>query len=130
MCWITLAKGVTSPSRQTLLTANIIDIIEETLYSQGTFHATQVIAFQRGIPRRRSDQEIRLGSERLLNVPVELQQLKYAPDCGTRAQPHFHEDVNMVNYKPDETMAKTANTKDVAWLLVRHYSSPQQAVPA
>ena len=26
-------------------------------------------------------------------------------------------------------MAKTANTKDVAWLLFMHYSSPQQPVP-
>ena len=44
--------------------ADNIDIIEETLDGQGTFHATQVISFQRGIPRGRSDQELRLGSER------------------------------------------------------------------
>ena len=61
---------------------------------------------------------------------MELQQLKCAPECGTRDQPHFHEDVYMANYKPDATMAKRANTKDVSWLLVRHYSSPQQPVPA
>ena len=61
---------------------------------------------------------------------MELQQLKCAPGWGTRAQPHFHEDVNMANYKPDATMAKTANTKYVAWLIARHYSSPQQTIPA
>ena len=42
----------------------------------------------------------------LVRVPVELQQLKCAPDYGTRAQPHFHKYVNMANYKPGATIKK------------------------
>lgn len=110
--------------------ADNIDIIEETLDGRGTFHATQMIAFQRGAPLNRIQKELHMGQERSLKVPAELQQLTQAPKYTSRAQPQFAEDVKLESYKPDPIIVKKANTKDLSWLLVRHFSEQYQKVPS
>ena len=110
--------------------ADNIDIIEETLDGQENFHSALVIGFQRGIPRRRLDQELRLRSEGSLKVPLELQQLKCVPDSGTRAQPHFHKDVIMANYKPDATMVKNSKHQRCCMSSSQALQQSQQSVPA
>ena len=52
--------------------ADNIDIIQETLDGKATFHATQMVAFQRGEPTGRSEQQLPLGKGGLLKIPEEL----------------------------------------------------------
>ena len=52
--------------------ADNIDIIEETLDGKGTFHATQMVAFQRGEPTGRSEQQLPLGKGGSFKIPEEL----------------------------------------------------------
>ena len=54
------------------LAADKIDIIEETLDGKGTFHATQMVAFQRGEPTSQSEQQVPLGKGGFLKTPEEL----------------------------------------------------------
>jgi hypothetical protein len=65
---------------------NIDDIIEETLDGKGTFHATQLVAFQRGATTGQHAQVLPLGRKSTLNIPVESQQLKHAPEVIARPQ--------------------------------------------
>ena len=44
-------------------------------------------------------------------VPIELQQLTCALECGARAQPWFVVAVKMESYKPDPNMMKRATPK-------------------
>ena len=84
--------------------ADNIDIIEETLDGRGTFHATQMIAFQRGAPLNRIQKELHMGQERSLKVPAELQQLTQAPKYTSHAQPQFAEDVKLESYKQIQSL--------------------------
>ena len=52
--------------------ADNIDIIEETLDGKGTFHATQMVAFQRGEPTGQSEQQLPLGKGGSYKIPEVL----------------------------------------------------------
>ena len=111
--------------------ADNIDIIEETLDSKGTFHATQMVAFQRGEPTGQSEQQLPLGKGGSLKIPEELKkQLNHAPETIARPIPRFVVDVDLESYEPNPILNTTANIKDVCWLLTRHCRIPDQSVLA
>lgn len=94
-------------SRFLQFAADNIDIIKDALDGKGTFHATQMVAFQRG----KADQggQLPLGKESSLQIPVELQQLHNAPEVIGRPQPRFPLDVDLESYKPDPVLILTSD---------------------
>lgn len=59
-----------------------IDILEETIDGRGTFHGTQLVAFQRG-PSKIIDSEVVLGrSSALHDIPHDLFKVDPVPDIG------------------------------------------------
>ena len=110
--------------------ADNIDIIQETFDSKGTFHATQMVAFNRGEPTGQGGQQLPLGKGGFLKIPEELQQLNDATEAIAPPIPRFAVDVDLESYEPDPILITTANIKDVCWLLTRYYRTHNQSVPA
>ncbi len=67
--------------------ADNIDINEETLDGSGTFHATQMVAFQRGPPRV-EDTVLPISNTRVItSVPKEFDHRASAPVCSKKNSP-------------------------------------------
>ena len=109
--------------------ADNIDIIEETLDGMGTFHATQMVAYQRG-RHKPTLKELVLGKAKSRNVPPEFHRLEQVPHLPSREDPSFTENIDEAIYTPDPQVANKATAKDVSWILIRIYGSESNAVPA
>lgn len=76
--------------------ADNIDLIEETLDGKGTFHATQMIAIQRGSNTgERVNDELPIGQTKSLAVPEELHELKTVPASVARPAPVFQKEIDL-----------------------------------
>ena len=97
------------PNHYFQFSADNIDIIEETLDGQGTFHATQTAAFQGGKSQETCIPPIALGKERSLTVPDTLHQLTAAPWIASRPAPAFAPgSIDIAWYDADATLDRNA----------------------
>ena len=110
--------------------ADNIDIIEETLDGMGTFHATQMVVYQRGLPQRQQQDVLPLGKSKSLKVPPELQQLENLTRRPSREDPKFTATLNETMFTPDDQVCDEASAKDMAWILSRIHGSNSDNVPA
>ena len=64
------------PERFVQFAADNLDILEETLDGKGTFHVTQMAAFQRGPPNKERVDTVTMSRNRSLkNIPPEYHEL-------------------------------------------------------
>ncbi len=112
--------------------ADNIDIIEETLDGRGTFHATQMVAFQRAVANTEEAtnvEEVKLCPEKSLKSSVDLHALIQAPHSDVRPTPVFEEQAQVEDLNP-ESPCEIAKVKDLAWLLARMRDSSGTGVPS
>lgn len=109
--------------------ADNIDIIEETLDGMGTFHATQMVMYQRGQAQQRH-KELPLGKAKSMRVPPELHQLEHVTHIPSREDPKFQGTLDKTLFTPDETVSDKASAQDMSWILTRIHGSDSDAVPA
>jgi hypothetical protein len=64
-----------------------VDINEATLDGKGTFHATQVAACQRGLPKTNLLEGIKFSNTGTLHIPVAMNDIIQAPNRGTTEGP-------------------------------------------
>lgn len=110
--------------------ADNIDIIEETLDGMGTFHATQMVVYQRGIPQYQQQEILPLGKSRSLKVPPELHRLERVTRQPSREDPKFTASLNETMFTPDDQVSDEASARDMAWILSRIHGSNSDDVPA
>ena len=110
--------------------ADNIDLIEETFDGMGTFHATQMVVYQRGSSRKQKEisHQAMPNHSRFhqsfisLNVTV--------PRLPAREDPRFDEDVTENMFIPDHLLTDEAFAKDVSLILSRMYGFEINAVSA
>ena len=110
--------------------ADNIDILEETLDGKDTFHATQMVVFQRSQQESENTCEIPIGKEKSITVPAELNELLDAPKITGRSCPKYNDPVQPQWFEPDKSVDQKADLKDVSWLLARNSSPDSQKIPA
>ncbi len=112
-------------SRFVQFAADNIDIAEETVDGKGTFHATQMAAFQRGPPAKLEQPRPIDGSDRTLGgLPHELNALdKSHYSTNKRAKRAvFAEEILTDYFKQSPCMPKSIPLDiDLAWILNRLY---------
>ena len=109
--------------------ADNIDILEETLDGKDTFHATQMVVFQRTQNEREGTAEIPIGKDKSTAVPPELNELLEAPKVSGRPTPKYDSPVQSQWFTPDRDLDNGADYKDISWLLARNLSSDSQKSP-
>ena len=110
--------------------ADNIDILEETLDGKDTFHATQMVVFQRSQQESENTCEIPIGKEKSITVPAELNELLDAPKITGRPCPKYNDPVQPQWFEPDKSVDQKADLEDVSWLLARNSSPDSQKIPA
>jgi len=100
--------------------ADNIDLVKETLDGMGTFHATQMVVYQR-VSSQKQKKDLPLGKAKSLKVPPELHQLECVLRLPAREDPRFDEDVTEDMFIPDYLLTDEAFAKDVSWILSRVY---------
>ena len=111
--------------------ADNIDIIEETLDGMGTFHATQMVVYQRGtIQHHHQDEELPVGKSKSLKIYSDLHQLEKVIRHPYHEEPKFTEKLSMNMFTPDERMSDEAAAQDMAWILCRIHGSHSECIPA
>ena len=108
--------------------ADNIDILEETLDGKDTFHATQMVVFQRSQQESENTCEIPIGKEKSITVPAELNELLDAPKITGRPCPKYNDPVQPQWFEPDKSVDQKADFKDVSWLLARNSSPDSQKI--
>ncbi len=105
--------------------ADNIDIIEETIDGKGTFHATQIAAFQRGPAEEVHQPKPLDGSDRnLQGMSQEMNKLVESHyNTGKRAaRAIFPEDIIIDHFKKSSTVPQAVPLViDLAWLVNRMY---------
>jgi hypothetical protein len=114
------------------IAADNIDILEETLDGKQTFHATQMVAFQRGPPPDVPIQTVLgIGQKRVLrNIPSELSTIGVSNYFkSSKCCPEFIEQDELLQYNED--IAKSPRLLDLTWLLSRFQGkgNGNQSVP-
>ena len=100
------------------------DIIEETLDGKGTFHATQMVAFQKGTTREVT-LDLSICKEKRLDVPDFFSQAY----SSVKSRPIFANLVNINWYNVDETLHNEAAIKGIAWVATRLSNPNEQKIP-
>ena len=73
------------PGRFVQFSADNFDLMEETLDGKGTFHVTQMVAFQRGPKQEIGDTNSIIGRNKSLqNIPVEFHEILQSTMPGQR----------------------------------------------
>ena len=116
------------PNKFFQFSADNIDIIEETLDGKGTFHATQMVAFQRGTTRKVT-LDLSIGKEKRLDVPDFFHTLTAPPQVPVKSRPIFANPVNINWYNVDEALHNEAAIKDIAWVATRLSNPNEQRIP-
>ena len=110
--------------------ADNIDILEETLDGKDTFHATQMVVFQRTQYETTDSCKIPIGKDKSITVPSELNELLDAPKITGRPSPKFDHPVQSEWFDPDRDLDQEADYKDISWLHARNNLSGSQKLPA
>ena len=103
--------------------ADNIDIIEETLDGKGTFHATQMIAYQHPKEAGQPESNIKslpIGGEKSLKVPDDFQEVCDPPHTSTRPNPTYGAAQVKQEWFEADTYFEVRNeavAKDLAWAL-------------
>ena len=120
------------PGRFVQFSCDNFDIIEETLDGKGTFHVTQMAAFQRGPERNTVQVPTVIGNDRSLkNMPEEMTELVLANVPAKRPKPMFSKPVTSEWFKnTGVTDTSKYKTLDLLWLICRYHShKPHQSTP-
>lgn len=111
--------------------ADNLDIIEETLDGKGTFHVTQMAAFQRGPPQQLNREASTIGNAKSLkSIPTELNQLQTAKIGPQRPSPKFAHHEHSEVMQCDTSVPARARLLDKIWLCARNNSDEKQNVPS
>ncbi len=116
--------------------ADNIDIIEETLDGKGTFHATQMVAYQHPSETNKPEGDIKslpIGDDKCLKVPHDFQELCDPPHSATRPNPTYAAEQVKQEWFDADTYSEVRNeadAKDLAWALCRQHNPGNQIVPA
>lgn len=98
-----------------------VDINEATLDGKGTFHATQVAAWQRGPPKVNLLDGIKFSNTGTLHIPDAMNDIMPAPNSGTTEGPYNDEITpGWFTQSMDECpSAKKAHATDMAFTMTR-----------
>ena len=96
----------------------------------GTFHATQMVTFQRGKNQQACKEELKLVKEKSIQVPPDFHTLQHPPKVQILVQPKFSEQVEELWYAPDPNIVEESNIKDLSWIVLHIYDDEGQTVPA
>lgn len=112
--------------------ADNLDILEETLDGRGTFHVTQMAAYQRGPKNEQHSLEnTSTGrSKSLICVPYEFHQLSTIDVPVQQVYPKFLEPVLADKVLCPLTEDDDHQSKDLAWLVSRAQNTEHQVVPS
>ena len=116
------------PGKFVQFSADNIDIIEETLDGKGTFHATQMVAFQRGT-KGEMKFDFNMGKEMRLDVPDSIHTLTAPPQVPVKPRPAFANQVNINWYDAEEALHNEAAINDLAWAVTRMNDTNDQKIP-
>lgn len=108
-----------------------IDIIEETLDGQGSFHASQSAAFRRSIPGEKIiTPDVKSSSSRSVTVPEHFNEIQPSGMGNQKPEATFPVAVKSDWYMESDTQAiSEAMAIDISWLLARQSHSEDQHVP-
>ena len=107
-----------------------MDINEETLDGKGSFHVTQMAAFQRGTQYCNSQPIIPIGKDRSLHeVPPELNQI-HTVHIGARPKPIFSIPFSSDIFHIGVDITAPYKRFDMTWLFSRNTGDADQKVPA
>ena len=103
-----------------------VDINEATLDGKGTFHATQVAAWQRGPPKVNLLDGIKFSNTGTLHIPDAMNDIMPAPNSGTTEGPYNDEITpGWFTQSMDECpSAKKAHATDMAFTMTRSSQEP------
>ena len=119
------------PDRFVQFAADNLDILEETLDGKGTFHVTQMAAFQRGPKKVHEAQDTIINRERSLkDIPHDMTTTTPVALPPKRISPQFKEPVKPEWYSHSEEMTKQYQKKDLTWVCSRSISNDDQKVPS
>lgn len=110
--------------------ADNIDIIEETLDGMGTFHATQMVVYQRGHFQQHQKKTLPLGKAKSTKVPPELHRLENVPRIPSREDPKFAGAIREAMFIPEDGVSNKATVQDISWILTRLYGADSNTIPA
>ncbi len=108
------------------------DIIEETLDGKGTFHVTQMAAFQRGPERDTVQVPTVIGKDKSLkSIPEEMTELVLANVPTKRTKSIFSKPLTSEWFtNTGVTDTRKYKTLDLLWLICRYHShKPYQSTP-
>ena len=116
------------PNKFFQFSADNKDIIEETLDGKGTFHATQMVAFQKGTTIEVT-LDLIICKEKRLDVPDFFHTLTAPPQVLVKSRPIFANPVIINWYNVDEALHNEAAIKNIAWVATRLSNSYEQKIP-
>ena len=96
------------------ISADNIDILDETMDGKNTFHATQLAAWQRGAETNTLLENLKPSTKRCLNVPESMNAIY--PVEVKRGSPVFSKEVTVKN---DNNVVRTAQATDVAFNMLQ-----------
>ena len=103
----------------------------DTLDGKGSFHGSQTVAFCRSVPNHKPPGiHVEMKQARKLTIPPDFQQMKHVDIGNVKPKVAFAENVNLEWYTFDEELKKTAESKDLAWVLSRLHNPNNQKVPS
>ena len=103
--------------------------MEETLDGKDTFHATQMVVFQRTQYETTDSCEIPIGKDKSITVPSELNELLDAPKSTGRPSPKYDHPVQSQRFDPESGLDQEADYKDVSWFLARTIHLVRKSYP-
>ena len=109
--------------------ADNIDIIEATLDGMGTFHATQMVTFQRGKKQQAYKRRTEACQGEISPGPIRFPHIT-SPKVPILIQPKFSEQVEELWYAPDPNIVEESNIKDPSWIVLRIHDDEGRTVPA
>lgn len=125
-----IPRGIVS-NKFVQFAADNLDILEETLDGKGTFHVTQMVAFQTGPGVPTSVEGTRIGrSKSLKKVPPEFHQIHTVIQHSQAVQPILPRGITAENLLAPAGVSKNHESKDLAWILSRLQQAEDQHVPA
>ena len=105
--------------------------MEETLDGRGTFHVTQMVAFQPGPSCKDRAEETTIGrSKSLKNIPTDFHKLFTVPKVAEQALSKFLTDVIYDKFTTTSNVSHQYRMKDLAWLYSRMTKGGDQSLPS
>ena len=125
-----IPRGIV-PNKFVQFTADNLDMLEETLDGKGTFHVTQMAAFQTGPGVPTSVEGTSIGrSKSLKKVPPKFHQIHTVVQHSQAVQPILPCDITAENLMAPAGVSKDHESKDFACILSRLQQVDDQHVPA